>query len=344
MHHRILRTAALAAAFWAAAAQAQMKVHFINVGQAESILLETTSAAVLVDAGGEATGDDRDRDHLLAYLDRFFAARPDLDTTLHSVIVSHPHLDHTRHLMPVLRRYRVRNLVDGGDQRGSGFPQLRQARRWASQNGIVYNLVRDNRVRPSGYQPEMLRRVRVGSGVDIRFLSGSRPECADANNGSLVLLVTYGDATFLLPGDTEWEDDDCEPGINRLLERFTQRIDVDVYKVSHHGSENGTSPELLQALTPEVAVISAGRHETHAPTSFHAWQFGHPRESVVSLLESAVSGSRPTATQAYTMTAVRQVRQPRPVSKAVYCTCWDGDVVVEVGAAGRNMVVRPSQP
>lgn len=335
--------AIIAAAFLPAAAQGQMKAHFINVGQAESILLEMPSAAVLVDAGGESTGDDRDREHLLAYLDQFFAGRPDLDSTLHSVIVSHPHLDHTRNLMPVLRRYRVRNLVDGGDQRGSGFPQLRQARRWAGENGVIYNRVPDNRVRASGYQPEMLRRVRVGSGVDIRFLAGSRPECADGNNGSLVLLVTYGEATFLLPGDTEWEDDDCVPGIERLLERFAGRIDVDVFKVSHHGSENGTSPELLTALTPEVAVISAGRHETHGPGSFHAWQFGHPRESVVSMVEAAASASRPAPAQVYTMTAVRQVRQPRTVSKAVYCTCWDGDVVVEVDSAGRSLVVRTGQ-
>ena len=45
-------------------AYSQMKIHVIDVGQADSILLEFKSAAVLVDAGGESTGDDRDKDHL----------------------------------------------------------------------------------------------------------------------------------------------------------------------------------------------------------------------------------------------------------------------------------------
>jgi hypothetical protein len=75
--------------------QAQMSAHFINVGQAESILLEFKTAAILIDAGGEATGDDRDRDHLIAYLNNFFARRTDLRNSagrgvIYSVIVSHP--------------------------------------------------------------------------------------------------------------------------------------------------------------------------------------------------------------------------------------------------------------
>ena len=83
-------------------AQAQMKIHVIDVGQADSILLEFKSAAVLVDAGGESTGDDRDKEHLLSQLKAFFAGRPDLGNTLHAVIISHAHIDHTKLLMDVL--------------------------------------------------------------------------------------------------------------------------------------------------------------------------------------------------------------------------------------------------
>jgi beta-lactamase superfamily II metal-dependent hydrolase len=85
----------------------QKSAHFIDVGQAESILLEFKTAAILIDAGGEVTGNNRDRDHLIAYLNTFFARRTDLRDSagrgiLYSVIVSHPHIDHTRHLMPVM--------------------------------------------------------------------------------------------------------------------------------------------------------------------------------------------------------------------------------------------------
>ncbi len=81
---------------FATAVHAQVRVHYINVGQADSILLEFRTAAILIDAGGETVASPnqhRDRDHLIDYLNRFFANRaapnsslPDLNRTLLAVI------------------------------------------------------------------------------------------------------------------------------------------------------------------------------------------------------------------------------------------------------------------
>src|SRR4030095_4494411 len=65
-------------------ATAQMTVHHINVGQADATLLEFRTAAILIDAGGSNTGDDRDQEHLISYLDSFFQRRGDLERTLSS--------------------------------------------------------------------------------------------------------------------------------------------------------------------------------------------------------------------------------------------------------------------
>lgn len=95
--------------------QAQITVHYINVGQAESILREFKTVAILIDAGGEDTGDDRDVDHLISYLNDSFTRRTDLKRTLYSVIVSHPHIDHTGHLPAIFdkaNKFKVLNLVD----------------------------------------------------------------------------------------------------------------------------------------------------------------------------------------------------------------------------------------
>ncbi|HEU0015373.1 MAG TPA: MBL fold metallo-hydrolase [Longimicrobium sp.] len=331
---------ALIATLCAGTASAQMKAHVINVGQAESILLEFTHAAVLVDAGGEVTGDDRDRDHLLGYLDAFFARRADLGRTLHTVIVSHPHIDHTRHLNRVFERFAVKNFVDGGDLAGSGFPQLRTARRNAGEKGINYLAVRDSGITRDGFQPPFLAELAASSGVDLRFLGGARPECEDGNNGSLVLLVTYREATFLLPGDSEDEDPKCTPQIRNVLARYDNgRLDVDVYKVSHHGSHNGTSVDFLKAMSPEIAVISAGVHQTQRPGNFHGFQFGHPREAAVAMIEAATTGTRPHFT-AWTMSGARQLLADRAIDKAIYCTCWDGDIVIEVDETGTKFDVR----
>src|SRR5687767_13423950 len=73
-----------------------MKMHVINIGQGESILLEFRSHAVLVDTGAEDTeDDDRYKVFLAKYLDDFFQRRTELNRTLHGVVLSHPHVDHS---------------------------------------------------------------------------------------------------------------------------------------------------------------------------------------------------------------------------------------------------------
>jgi competence protein ComEC len=328
--------------------RAQMSVHFINVGQAESILLEFKTAAILIDAGGEATGDDRDRDHLIAYLNAFFERRTDLRNSagrgvIYSLIVSHPHIDHTRHLMAVMNGFKVKNLVGGGGSTGSGLPHFNQAWRFARDNNIIYNRNLDSRIVEESYTTSLLRALSIPSGVDIRFLSGYRRDCEDENNESVVMRVKYGEATFLFTGDAESEDDDCEPQISLLLDWYRGTLlDVDVYKVGHHGSRNGTTRDYMLAMSPEISVISAGHHSTRSPGVFHGFHFGHPRESIVALLEELTSGTRP-AKDAFTMDAVQTVREPRRVEKAIYCTCWDGDVVISTNEDGTQFNVQTGQ-
>ncbi|HEX5733938.1 MAG TPA: MBL fold metallo-hydrolase [Blastocatellia bacterium] len=325
-------------------AQAQMKVHYINVGQAESILLEFKSAAVLIDAGGENTGDTRDRDHLVGYLNTFFQRRSDLNRTIHSLIVSHPHVDHTRLLMDVMNNFNVRNLVDGGGNRGSGIRELREARQFARQRNIPISMILDSGIGSQGFTTEILAQLRNSpSEVDIRFLAGFRA-CSDENNDSLTVLVKYKEATFLFSGDAESDDNTCLAEITHLINRYrnTGLLDVDVYKVGHHGSHNGTTRAFLRAMSPEISVISAGHHSTREPDDFHAFQFGHPRKRAVDMIEARTSTNRPTPATVYTMSAVRRKTRDRLMRKAVYCTCWDGDIVISVDETGTQLNVEPS--
>jgi len=326
--------------FCAATAAGQAKVHFINVGQADSILVELPRAALLIDAGGEATVDGRDADHLVGYLNQFFRRRADLNRTLHSVIVSHPHLDHTKSLMDVLNAFRVQNFFDGGDRAGSGIEPLRAARAFVRRRGGNYQAVGDSMVGANGFTNAALDGLRAADAdVDVRILSGSR-RCANGNNDSLVVLVKYGAARFLFTGDAEAEDDArCVAGLTHLIQKYrnSRMLDVDVLKVSHHASFNGTTDEWMQATSPQISVISAGVPSVAAPGEFHAWFFGHPRERAVEQIERGTSGDRPPMFVT-TMSAVRRPRRQRQVTRAVYCTCWDGDVVIN---ADRNGTVSP---
>lgn len=322
--------------------RAQMKIHVIDVGQADSILLEFKGAAVLVDAGGESTGDDRDKNHLLSELSAFFSARPDLHKTLHAVIITHAHIDHTKLVMEVLRNFKVKFFYDGGDVMGSGVAQLKKARKFASANGIKYLAIEDDSITDQGFTPPGLKQLATSSGADIRFLTGSR-NCNNQNNNSLVVRVSYKATTAILSGDSEIDPDGgCDEGqVTHLLGRYhdSNLLTADIYKVGHHGSFNGTDEDLVKALSPKIAVISAGHKETTSPGNFHGFFFGHPREDVVEMLEAQTTRARSPAITGYTYIKGKEIKEGRTVDKAIYCTCWDNDITIDVNSAGDAITV-----
>lgn len=327
------------------AEQGKLKMHIINVGQAESILIEMPDRALLIDAGGEDTERDQSsgsfyRDELKKYLDAFFAQNPQLDKTFDAFIISHPHKDHTKYLQFILDNYKVRNFIEGGhpnSRRDSGMVDIRNARTFANHNGIQrisvkYNTLNSHKV------TSWANAIEQGSGVKVRFLSGRRG-CNDANNDSLVMRVDYGQKSILLTGDSEVDDIDFDDPSNEgcggqlpyLLYRYRNDLsvlDADVYKVGHHGSRNGTYDKFLEAVTPQYAVISAGHFNDRSPGGYHGYQFGHPRESLVKLLESFVTGRRPQPVDVFTMRAVQQVIEPRRMEKGIYCTCWNAKALI----------------
>ena len=107
------------------------------------------------------------------------------------------------------------------------------------------------------------------SGTKVRVLSPPpdwQPKSQPKNDDSLALLIGYGDTRALLAGDLE-----------KKMERFvaTESPHADLLKVAHHGSATSTTPELLAAVQPRFAVISAGYQNP----------FGHPRKVVLDRLQ-----------------------------------------------------------
>ncbi len=91
---------------------------------------------------------------------------------------------------------------------------------------------------------------------------------ADVNNNGVVLRLVYGNISFLLTGDIEWETE------TRLAAR--QRVQAQVLKLAHHGSDTSTTAAFLAAVQPWVAVISVGSDN----------RFGHPTEAVLERVEA----------------------------------------------------------
>jgi competence protein ComEC len=327
------------------AEQGKTRMHVINVGQAESILIEMPNHALLIDAGGEETERDQTsgsfyREELKKYLDAFFTQNPHLQRTFYALIISHPHKDHTKYLRFILDNYKIKNFIEGGQPGSShysGMDDIRDARQFANANGIqritvTYNTINSQKIKSWASELEQ------GSGVRIRFLGGRRG-CNDANNDSLVMRLEYGQKSILLTGDSEVDDRDFNNPSNRgcggqlpyLLYRYRHDLsvlDADVYKVGHHASTNGSYDKFLEVVTPQYAVISAGDFRDQSPDEWHGYYFGHPNETTVKLLERFVTGNRPAPVNVFTMNYPKSVFENRRVEKGIYCTCWGTKALV----------------
>ena len=328
----------------------EMRAHFIDVGEGSATLFEFSCGAALVDAGGEKNSLFDGRAALLEYLEAFFARRPDLERTLDLFVVSHPRIPHTRAARDVIERYRVRNVVDNGLRGGSGLRQQAALQRHARESPDVgYHAVRLDEIRTltgltnpvidplscNGVDPEIRAfwgRVSRDPGWGAR---NGKPRFAEVQSHSVVLRVDFGESSFLLTGDLEG------PALDDLVVRYrdTQALDVDVYQVGNHGALEATTPALLAAVRPRVAVISVG--DASREFGWTAWQHGHPHRQVALLLASSEGGVTARRDPVDVQVGVRaqdRARPPEFVAKsldaAVYATGWDGTVVVLADASG----------
>lgn len=319
----------------------RMVLHFLDVGQGSATLLEFPCGAMLVDTGGELNDGFDGVAALKEQLEAFFARRTDLQRTIDLVVLTHPHIDHVRGVPMVLSTFNVLNLVDNG-RRGDELVRdaLDPWRTRAEQDPAHHRAISNTDEVPfQGLSDDVTDPIKC-TPVDprIRVLSGAylgdpgwgsrddRPAFRNENNHSVVVRVDFGKASVLITGDLE------EPALRTLVERLrgTRVLDVDVYVVGHHGSANGTTVELVEEMTPRVAVMSMGPSSRHM--SWTAYQYGHPREKIVGMLLGGLSAYR----RGVEVPVARGQRQfgAEFVDKALYGTGWDGPVDVEAAPDG----------
>lgn len=202
-----------------------LELHFIDVGQGDSVLIRSPSGQnVLIDGG-------RRKDDALEYL------RSVGVTSLELVIASHADADHIGGLEEVVRAYRPRFFMDNGIPHDT-----------ATYRGLL-EAVQDagsQLVSPTG------RRIGLGD-ASLQVIPPPGDESLGNNDNSVGVVVSYGEFDTALTGDAErlefgwWQEN-----VPNLLRK------VEVYKAAHHGSPNGDSPESMAAFSPETVVISVG--------------------------------------------------------------------------------------
>jgi len=203
-------------------------VHFIDVGQGDAIFVDTPGLDMLVD--GESRGEGNT---VMNYLRSLNVTRIDF------VVATHPHADHIGGLITVLTEYNITQIPVVIDS-GLGATTATYAD-YVSAVGL-----RSTRVAVRGDS------ISLGHGVEVTILNPSSPhEFEDANDNSVVLWIQVYNVTFLLTGDSE------APAESSIIAAGYGRNST-VLKVGPHGSRTSTSTPYLDAVGPEIAVISVG--------------------------------------------------------------------------------------
>jgi competence protein ComEC len=226
----------------------QLTLHFIDVGQGDSILIQyPDGTADLVDGGGfwNSQALDTGEAVLMPYLSHLGITR------LHRIFLTHAHADHMNGLIS-LYRYIQSDL-------------FYCSRKPVSDPGFQ-RLVINTPNRIQGIRSGM--KFRQGS-VLVKVLAPDDCKYTRkvANDDSLVLQLEYENRRILLAGDAELKSEE------NLVNNYSAEK-LDVLKVAHHGSKTSTSQEFLDHFNTRLAVISVGRHN---------W-FGHPHPKVLSEL------------------------------------------------------------
>lgn len=325
-----------------ARAQSRMTAHFIDVGQADATLLEFSCGAVLIDAGAQ------DNDYtpvLLNYLSGFFERRGDLDNTLDLVLITHNHIDHTRALKEVVQNFTVERFIDSGHDSGTGTGNPNWVRRNTTARSIEIRQIADTEISDAGLTGPIIDPIACDdTDPDIRVLAGrrdvnpgwSQKAFKNKNNHSIVVRVDFGESSFLLTGDLEHE------GIELLIDQFdeTDLLDVDVYQAGHHGSHNATTVDLIEAMSPDIAVVSMGfwTFGRNPSKTFSTFAYGHPRRTVIESLTLAIDRKRSRPKFVMVGDKAKEFSSFR-VKDSIYATGWDGAVRISTSGDGRYRVL-----
>ncbi|AJK86461.1 MULTISPECIES: MBL fold metallo-hydrolase [Lysinibacillus] len=202
----------------------EMRVHFIDVGQGDSILIESPNGkTMLIDGGVKGAGQQ-----VVSYLRELGVNKLD------QVVATHPDADHIGGLIPVLQTIPIEQFYDSGKVHTSQtFEEMLMA---IDQKNIPY------------YVPKTGDLIEFDKDVTVKVLNANE-HATDNNDASIVLKVAYGNVSFLLTGDA---------GIALEKEMMQNDVTATILKAGHHGSNTSSSEEFIRAVKPEVTILSYG--------------------------------------------------------------------------------------
>lgn len=205
-----------------------LSIHYIDVGQADSILIKNEQHSMLIDAGNNEDGP-----LLVKYLKEEHNI-----TKLDFIVGTHPHEDHIGGLDDIINNFEVKDIY------------LPEAMTTTKTFEDVLDAIANSELEIT--IPEIGEKIKIGE-LNFEVIYTGNGENG-LNESSIILKMTFGNHKYLFTGDTTSE-------IEKTI--LTDNIDIDVLKVAHHGSKYSTSKAFLDIATPNYAIISTGEGNSY---------------------------------------------------------------------------------
>lgn len=235
--------------------QNQLQVHYIDVGQADAILVRVPTESgmknMLIDAGSPLRESSKDK------ITTDYLADLGIDT-LHYMIITHPHFDHASAAAEVIEAVTIENLI---------LPECE------ATQAFWIDMFEAMEAKNLEYIPsEVGDTYQIGDASFEILAPLDVSKVKEINDYSIVIRLDYGETSFLFTGDAEVASEE------EILDTFpASKIKCDVLKVGHHGSNSSTSEAFLAAANPALAIISCGEGN----------EYGHPTQTILDRLANA---------------------------------------------------------
>lgn len=237
---------------WTAVFQASdtnLHVYFLDVGQGDSIYVRTmNNYDILIDGGPDKK-----------VLSELGSIMPFWDRNIDLIILTHPHADHLAGLIEIIKRYQIGEIISTDAIHTS--PEYLEWLRTIQDKHINFHTIKAGDIK------------NLDQNVSLNFYwpqeSYQNKTVNDLNETSLVAKLGYNKFSVLLTGDI---NQDIE---RNLVSNSSINLSSNILKIPHHGSNTGFTEDFLQAVSPNIAIISAGAKN----------QFGHPSQPTLDKLE-----------------------------------------------------------
>ena len=207
-----------------------LKVHFIDIGQGDSILIQSDDSNMLIDAGERHYSDT-----LISYLKDKGVSKLDY------VIGTHPHSDHIGGLANIIDNFQIGKVI---------MPNAMSTTKTFEE---LLDTISNNNLKIT--KPIIETEYVIGSASFV-IIAPNGTDYKSLNDYSVGIKLVNDENSFVFTGDAETysEDEMLQNGID---------LKADVLKLAHHGSSTSNSDDFLDAVNPTICVISAKKDNSY---------------------------------------------------------------------------------